>query len=98
MKQLGNNLIQRIYYVNSGVIYNIGPIVSNPDAHAVVITDEEDNKIEKLFVDSQKLYFDALIEDGDKYTSGSFTKTVHELEPTVSSTTYYNYYLFLCEQ
>lgn len=99
MKSLGKSLSERIYYVNNTVIYNIGPIVQNPDSHGVIITKNEDNKIEKLFVNSDKFYLDVFIEDGDKYASNSFTKTVHENDGGGSSTmTYFEYYKLLCEK
>ena len=60
MGHLGNKLLERIYYVNNGIIYNIGGIVENPDKHGIIIsattdTDgdniKDDNEnIEKIFI------------------------------------------------
>ena len=103
MLKLETKLINRIYYVNNGIIYKFGDITSDIDSHAVIIsanTDGDNDKIEKIFVGADRYFLDILIEDGDKYASNTFTKTVHENEGTTGSTemTYFDYYKFLCEK
>ena len=103
MVTLRQKLTERIYYVNSNVIYEIGPAISTYDKHGVLITADtegDNDKIEKIYVDGQITYFlDSLIEDGDKYSNGTFTKVVHELDGEQSQEkTYFEYYKYLCEQ
>lgn len=101
MRQLSTKPIYRTYYVNGGIIYDIkNSIQPVTDTHAIIYN--ENSSFPNLrYEDKQQVthifYLDSLITDGDKLSSGAFSKVCHEIEGEPDKTPF-EYYKYLCER
>lgn len=102
MKQLNTKPIYRTYYVNGGIIYEIKNSTQPvSDTHAIIY--DETKTFPSLWYTSKKddeiykYYLDSLITDGDKLSSGAFTKLCHECSPEADKTPF-EYFKYLCEK
>ena len=94
MKKLNSSVSERYAYAKNGVVFDI-KTYDNGDSCAVAITSDN---VDYITVNSDKLYLDSYIEDGDVYADSKFKKTVHNEEASGESTvTLTEFYKLDCE-
>lgn len=101
MKQLKTNPLYRTYFVNGTIIYEIrNTTAPSTDVHAIIYS--SGSSFPYLFFEDKEgnehtYYLDSLIEDGDKLSSGAFSKTCHDVEGEPVKTPF-EYFKTLCER
>ena len=107
--KLSTKPLDRNYFVNNNVIYEIKSYEITSDEHAIHVgKDSNEEKIPKIKVtktfddsgDEKIYYLDSLVEDGDKLninaTAQSFKKTNHIFSPE-DEEDFFTYYTKMCK-